>query len=179
MFTHTWTQSASPNSLDNGVTAHHMFPQSPPQGEYLYKLEYGYELNQQLLSIAASMFTRSWPPGVSPNMLHHSLQVYLQTSTIMADRFATLQHPTASLVSLQQGLRVHRLVHSITASKCTSKLTQSLPQRVSLSSLDYSMAEMLLLNGTPSITNTPPHLAWHPKRILWMNGSTQWSIGSE
>jgi len=82
----------------------------------------------------SSNHARSLPPSVSPNSQDHGLQVYLQTHSIMACKFARASSlkrisklarswpPSASPTSLDHGLQVHLQTCSITASKCISKL---------------------------------------------------------
>jgi len=57
------------------------------------------------------------PPSTRPISLNHSLQVYIQTRSITASKFARSQPPSASPNSLDYGLQVHLSTRSITASK--------------------------------------------------------------
>jgi len=87
----------------------------------------------------SSNLTWSRPPSASPNLLDHSLQVYLQTRSITASKcickLAQSQPPSVSPNTLDYGLQVR----TITASKCISEFTQSWPPSASLSSLDLGL----------------------------------------
>jgi len=86
-----------------------------------------------------SNLARPWPPSVSPNSLHHTLQVNLQTRTMTDSKFAWSQHSkcmsklgrswpqSASPNLLDYGLQVHPQLGCITASKCISKLARLRP----------------------------------------------------
>jgi len=82
-----------------------------------------------------SNLARSRPPSASPNSLDHGHQVYLQTHSITACKFAQAWPPSASPISLDYSLQVHLQTPLITA----SKFTRSLPPRVSPNTLDYRL----------------------------------------
>ena len=101
---------------------------------------------------ASSEFTISGPPSASPNSLDHGLQVYLQTRLITACKFATSWPPCASPNSLHPGLQVHLWVHSISVSRCISKLAQSWPPSASQTrSIKYIFKERCRLYGDPGV----------------------------
>jgi len=83
----------------------------------------------------SSNLARSRPPNASPNSLDHGLQVYLQTRSITACKFAQACPPSASPISLGHGLQVHLQTRSITASEYISEFTWlsfSGPPRIAL-----------------------------------------------
>jgi len=100
-------------------------------------LHHGLQAYLQSRSITASNLARSRPPSASPNSLDYGLQV----RTPMASK-------CISPNSLDHGLQVYRQIRSITASKCISKVAQSGPRSVSLSSLDrHFQAHLELLSS--------------------------------
>jgi len=126
----------------------------------------GLHLNIQSLKVSKCIakYARLPPPCASPNFFDHSLQVYLQTRSMMGSKFArswlsmlspnSLNHHllSASLSSLDHGLQVYLQICSITTSKCISKLAQSRPWSVSLSYLNchFQVHIKLLSNITSS-----------------------------
>jgi len=75
----------------------------------------------------SSNLARSCPPSTSPNWLDHSLQVYLQSRSITASKFAPSRPPISYLHT-----------RSITAFNFISKLAWSWPPSVSQNLLDCS-----------------------------------------
>ena len=71
-----------------------------------------------MASECISNLAQSQPPSASPNLLHHGLQVYFQTRSITACKFA---RSWPSSAYLQPRL--------ITASKCISRLARLRPAR--------------------------------------------------
>jgi len=87
----------------------------------------------------SSKLARLRPPSASPISLDYGLQVYLQTRSITAFKFAWSWPPSASTHSLDHGLQVLLQTRSIMASKCISKLARFQPSSVSLNSPDYGL----------------------------------------
>ena len=71
-------------------------------------------------------------------------KVYHQTHTITASKFIRWW-PPASPNTLNRGLEVHLWVHSISASKCISKLARSRPPSVSPNSLNYAIHVRMIM----------------------------------
>ena len=107
------------------------------------------------ISQCISKFTRSWPPGVSPNTLDYHLQVHLQTRTITDSKFARSSPQTTSPNSLDDRPQVYLSIRSMTASKCISKVARSRPWNVSLSSLDYGLQVYLQIRLMPPASASP------------------------
>jgi hypothetical protein len=74
-----------------------------------------------MASKCISNLARSMPPSVSPNLLDHGLQVYLQMRSITACKFIPSQPPNVSPNLLDYGLQLNIQTRSITASKCISR----------------------------------------------------------
>jgi len=115
-------------------------------------IDYNLQVNLQAGSIMASkcipkgvqlqpqMFARSSSyKCISPNSVNHGLQLYLRTPSITPSKFAWPYPPSASPHSLDHDLGVHRLVHSITASKRISKYARLPPPSVSLTELNHGL----------------------------------------
>jgi len=83
------------------------------------------------------------PPSTRPILLHHGLQGYLQTHSIMIpeciSKFTRSRPPVASLSSLDLGLQVHLLTGSITACKSITQYALLPPPSASPNSLDHSL----------------------------------------
>jgi len=85
------------------------------------------------------------PPSTRLNSLNHGRQVYLHSRSIMAPEWNSKLTGSWPPNLLDYGLhiptilasQVHFQIHSITASKCISKLPQSRPRSASISSLDH------------------------------------------
>ena len=174
-------------------------------------------------SKSSSILARTWPPSasphslnhrlqvctlmaskcISPNLLHHSLQVDIS-------RLAPSWRPSASGNSLDYRPQVCMIaiskflsqnshnyilqVHTITVSKCIPKLARSQPSGVSPTSVDYGLQVCMIIRsesiakfarsrrgetaeseGILYISNTPPHIAYHPKCFFeeepfWLEG---------
>jgi hypothetical protein len=81
----------------------------------------------------------SHPSNASPHSLNHSLQVYFQTCSTMACKFAWSCLRSASPNLHYHELRVHLSVYLITASKCISQLPRSQRSSVSPNLLEYDL----------------------------------------
>jgi len=102
---------------------------------------------------ASSEFTLSRPPSASPNLLDHGLQVYLQTRSITACKFARSWPPSASPNSLDPGFHVHLQTRSIPASKCISEFIRSpSPSASQTRSIKYIFKERRRLYGDTGVT---------------------------
>jgi len=77
------------------------------------------------LPLHISKLGRSQPSSPFPNSLHHGLQVYLQTRSILACKFAQLWPPKCiCTVATWQPPSAYLQTHSIMASKCISRLAR-------------------------------------------------------
>ena len=130
----------TPISLDHGVQVH-LQTRSITASMCIspISLSHGVQAHLQTRSITASKFALSWPPSA-----------YLQTRSITASKFARSQPSSVSPNPLDYGLQVRK----ITALKYISKFTRS------------RCGETVELDGRQPIIHTPPHLAWHPGRLL-------------
>jgi len=79
-----------------------------------------------------SKVARSRSPNASPNLLDHSLLVYLQTPIIMASN-------CISPYTRDHDLQRHLETRSITISECISMFSRSGPRSVSPNTLDYGL----------------------------------------
>jgi len=77
------------------------------------------------LQVHISKLARLRPPSVSPNSVDYGMHKCISKLTWSRSR-------SASLSSLDQGLQVYLQIHSITASKCISKVARSWPRSMSL-----------------------------------------------
>jgi len=96
-----------------------------------------------MTSKCISKLARSRPPKVSLNSLNPGCQVYLQTHSITAWKFARWWPPK----SLDYGLELHLWVHSISASKSMSKLARWRPPSTSLSSHNHNVMKQWSSHG--------------------------------
>jgi len=87
----------------------------------------------------SSKLPRSRFPTASTNLLDHSIQVCLKTSSMPACKFVQWWPPSASRHSIDYHLQVHLETRVIITSICISKLAQSQPPCVSLNSHHYSL----------------------------------------
>ena len=86
---------------------------------------------------------------ISPNLLNHGLQVYPQTRSNTASKFARSWPPSESSNPLDHDLEVYLQIHSTTTSKRISKLAWSRPRSVSLISFDcHLQVHLELLSST-------------------------------
>jgi len=150
---------------------------------------------------------RSRPPIASPISLNHILRAHLQTRWITGSKFAQARLPSASSTLQDRGLQVHIQTRSNTTSKCISKLAWLRPLSILQNSHHYSLQVHLPtrsitaseciskytrswwgytveLKGRQPISSIPPHLTWHPKRIVvnkqfWVEERTMWVRGYE
>jgi len=111
-------------------------------------------VNHWIESQLPSRLPRNWPlPSTPPISLGHSLQVHLQTRSIMAlwciSQLTQSLSPIASPTSLDHGLKVHHHTCLSTASQCITTLARSQPLSASLSTLDLGLEVHL---QPPSIT---------------------------
>jgi len=95
-------RSRPPNSHHHGVQVHH-------------------RTHSITASQCISTLAWPWPQSASLSSLDNSLQVYLQTRSIMASQYAWLQPPS----SHDHGLQVHLQTRSTTPSKSISDFTRS------------------------------------------------------
>ena len=100
----------------------------------------------------SSKLARLQPPSVSPISLDYGLPVHLQTRSIVACNLARSQPPSASPNSLDYCLQVRMIMastsaylqtHTITASKCISKLARLQPPEVHLQTPSISISECI------------------------------------
>jgi len=145
--------------------------------------------SQTMTSTYSSNLTRPEPPSSSPNSLDHGPQLYFQTCSIMASKFAWSLSPSASSNSLDPHLQGNLQTGLITTSHCNSKLARSRLPTLSPNTLDYGLllhlqtcsnsasqcifeftgsrcGELVEQEGRQPINDTPPHLVWHPEVIL-------------
>jgi len=139
-------RSVSPDSLDYSlqvctIMAFKCIPilaKSRPSSASPNSLDRGLQVYLQTRSITACKFAQSWPPSASPNSLDYGLKV----SMILTSKSICPN-------SLDHGLQVYLQIHSITSSKCISKVARSRPQSISLGSLDrHFQAHLETLSST-------------------------------
>jgi len=104
-------------------------------------------------------FDQSRPPDATRNSLNHGLQVYLETRSITAFKFARSLPPPISTHSLDHCLEVHLQSRSITPSNCISKLASARPPSASANSLDHGFQVYL---QTRSMTASKLARSWPP-----------------
>jgi len=102
--------------------------QHPPVRSPPNSLDYCLQIRTIVVSKCIFTFPLSWPRSASLSLLHHSLQTYLIPASNLTQSWPPMYNfklaPSQPPSLHAHGLQVHLPTHSITASKCISKLTQ-------------------------------------------------------
>jgi len=136
---HHWIHSHLPWRLQ---------PELPPPGRPSSSSpplwhDHGLEEDVHTRSITASKSISELAQLRPPSALHYCLQVYLQTGSITASKFARSWPPSASTHSLDHSLHVHVQTCLNTVYECITRLPWVEPPSVSPNSLDYDLGVLL------------------------------------
>ena len=106
-------------------------------------------INQSIVSQLPSYLPSNQPPpSTSPISLDHSLEVHVQTGSVIASKciseFTQSQHLSTTPILLNHGLKAHQWATSIPISNCIIKFARWWRQSASLSSIDLGLQVHLL-----------------------------------